>query len=767
MHFPTYCQTALSVAVSATLSVIAGVSAPPTPVVTRLVLDDVTIVDGNGTAGVPHRDLLVIDGRIGAIAPHRASAWPGTPRLSVAGRFVVPGYIDMHEHVAVERWTMRPTGEKAATFDSALSATMLRVLLAYGVTTVRNPGSWIATTREQVALREKTRRATESPHIVTAGRILSDPSIADMELKREIQAQADAGVDFIKLYSALPPTRVSEAIALAHARHLPVTGHLQATPWRTAANAGIDFIEHGASWSPADLPATARVADSALGGMRGRLAWLALLDVNDSAITSTIAALRDHHVVVTPTLVAFQSKFWGYDSAYHLEPANGLLPTQVDDWRILGTFTDDWTPEDFARARQLWPRLLRLTKRLHDEHVLITAGADVGSPWVAPGAGLHREFRLLNDAGLSPLEVLRVATRNGADALHELDSVGTVTVGKRADLIVLRRDPSIDVGALSDIEYVLRDGNPVRPDSLLPSVRERLQEGTITTSDGATLHYYVDGGGARDTLLIPLGVILEPELRSLAARHTLVLYDPRGRGHSSSLVPSLTPARDQAFARDLADLETIRAHFKISKPVVVGWSFYSLLVARYAIEHPATTRSVILLSPLAPRRTPYADEMNAEFGRRLDPSALGTLDGLRRTRKSVLDSINYCRRNAALYVPANMSDRGRSVVLHTDPCWLRNEWPEQSALASGRSLESLGDFDWRHDLRAMKVPLLIVHGRQDASPVEGVREWLEAPNSRMLELEHAAHWTFIERGAAVDSAINAFLRSDRRPPSRW
>jgi len=724
----------------------------------RLVLEDVTVVDGTGKPGIAHRDLLLDRGRICEIAIHRRNAWPGTRRLSLPGRFVVPGYIDMHEHIAGERWSMSPAGDKSARFDSSLSVAMQRVLLASGITTVRNPGSWVAPTEELIRLREQMNiDSAPGPRIVTAGRIISDPQMSPLDVRREIDAQARAGVDFVKLYSAMPPVLVMAAIEAAHQRHLPVAGHLQQTSWRAATDMGIDFIEHGASWSSADLPIADRQRYESQQGMRARISWLELVDPEDSLLVATIAGLAQHKVVVTPTLVAFQSKFWGYESVYHTDSVSGLLPQLVDDWRVLGTFTDDWSIDEFTRVRRAWPRMLALTRRMYDAGVRLTAGADVGSPWVTPGTDFHRELSLLNSVGIPPLEVLKIATRNGAEALSELDDVGTVDVGKRADLVVLRRDPAIDVGALADIEYVVRDGHVRRPEALVPT-GNRLREGTILADDGVRLHYYMDGSAAKDTLIIPVGVILEPELRSLADRYTLIFYDPRGRGLSDSLsTTNVATPGPNAFERDLADLEAVRRHFRVSKPVVVGWSFYSLLAARYGVDHPATTGAVVLLSPLAPRRTPYAGLMNARYGSRLNGRERASLDSARTARRTTADSIQFCRQNAAFYVPANMASRGKGIRLHSDPCWLRNEWPEQSARASGSSFESLGDFDFRPALESMRVPMLVVHGVDDASPIEGVREWLVAPRSRLASIEGAAHWTFVEQPTLFRRAIEGFM----------
>lgn len=89
------------------------------------------------------------------------------------------------------------------------------------------------------------------------------------------------------------------------------------------------------------------------------------------------------------------------------------------------------------------------TKRMADGGVLIAAGS---------GRDLYREMDLLVEAGLSPSDVLVAATRNGAEALHELDRAGTIEPGKRADLLLLSADPAEDVRYVRKVDRVMRDG---------------------------------------------------------------------------------------------------------------------------------------------------------------------------------------------------------------------------------------------------------------------------------------------------------------------
>jgi imidazolonepropionase-like amidohydrolase len=129
--------------------------------------------------------------------------------------------------------------------------------------------------------------------------------------------------------------------------------------------------------------------------------------------------------------------------------------------------TRDWTAEDFDRAQAAWPKMQALVGRMQREGVHLTTGSDLASPWVIPGVALHQELALLVSAGIPPTEVLRMATRNGAEALRLLGETGTVESGKRADLVVLEADPLKDIRNSRRIRYVVLGGRIFQPDELL------------------------------------------------------------------------------------------------------------------------------------------------------------------------------------------------------------------------------------------------------------------------------------------------------------
>ncbi|HEY0783111.1 MAG TPA: amidohydrolase family protein, partial [Thermoanaerobaculia bacterium] len=282
------------------------------------------------------------------------------------------------------------------------------------------------------------------------------------EARREVDRQVAAGVDAVKLYSALPPAAARAAIAEAHARGIPAIGHLGATTWSEAALAGIDGIEHGAPWTedwlaPADR-AVYRTAVREQGGMKARIVWLERLNVDGPEVAAAVSTLARRHVAVDPTLIAYATKFRGDDPRYIASPDLARVPARLlAEWRR-GTFVSDWSEDDFRRAHAAWPKLLRLVRLYHDHGVMLLAGSDLPNPWVVPGVSFHQELALLAEAGIPPRDVLRIATRNGAQALGLLAEAGTLEPGKRADLVVLTADPLQDIRNTRSIEAVMQGG---------------------------------------------------------------------------------------------------------------------------------------------------------------------------------------------------------------------------------------------------------------------------------------------------------------------
>jgi imidazolonepropionase-like amidohydrolase len=353
--------------------------------------------------------------------------------VNLTGKYVIPGLFDMHAHVA---------GVRKNSYNQNFSENALEMLLDYGVTTIRNPAG---PTNESIALKHNVSKGNiEGPEIFTAGVLLNGPQIpipfveaqisTEEQAREEVRHQAEAGVDFIKLYVGLPPNLVKAAIDEAHSQGIRVIGHLYMTSWTDAANLGIDALAHGVPVSPFLLPSGDKREQFLEngGGPFDHFLWLDLVDLNSMEIKEMIHALVENDIPVDPTLSIYEA-----------------MLKEVGD-------NDDGFSDPQNQLR--WAKVLQLTKIMYDNGVQILSGTDIPNFGLIPGASLHNELELLAEAGIKPLEVIKIATNNGATALGIDDRVGTIQPEKQADMIILSANPIENISNTKEIEAVLVDG---------------------------------------------------------------------------------------------------------------------------------------------------------------------------------------------------------------------------------------------------------------------------------------------------------------------
>jgi imidazolonepropionase-like amidohydrolase len=399
-----------------------------------LALYNASLIDGNNDNIRPNTTVIINESRIidiidengtNIIAKHRFHKNDlNATLIDLSGKFIVPGLFDTHAHVA---------GVLEKSFNQSSSEEMLRKLLAYGVTTIRNPGG---PTEQSVDLKEKASSGKiVGPQVFTAGRLLNSPFVpipfvekkvnSIKDLGEEIDNQAKAGVDFVKLYVGLTPDLVEEAINKAHSHGIKVIGHLYLTSWTDAANMGIDFLTHGVPVNPHLLSDSNRETfeRNGGGGPFDHFLWLKLVDIDSREIDEMIDALVKNNVYVDPTLSIYEAMIM-----------------------------------DNPKDQNVWPKILQLTKKMHDAGVKLTSGTDIPNFGLVAGKSLHRELELLEDSGISASEVIRIATRNGAESLGILNNTGTIEKGKQADMIVLPSSPLEDISNTKNIEMVISNG---------------------------------------------------------------------------------------------------------------------------------------------------------------------------------------------------------------------------------------------------------------------------------------------------------------------
>jgi imidazolonepropionase-like amidohydrolase len=428
------------------------------------------VIDARGDQGL--HDVWVEDGRIAAIDP--AVVPEDAQVLEAEGRAVVPGLIDSHIHI-----TMAPAQSWRDEAEDALwvrRAKHLRAFLAWGITTVIDPG---IPPEEARAVRALATRSP-APEILFIGPLLGPlngypsavvPTISGISETRRVAERMDEYADLHPLgvkvtfeqgaMSAIWPLHDEEMrttiVDEAHKRDLPLYIH--------AMNPGMTRLA-------LSLKPHALVHASQKGGRR---------------LAAEVAA-SGVYVMSTLDIVGAASLMWH--------------PERLDDPRIVLTVPEDEIEAardpDLRRAcgaamgetlapglpgwlrnigmkmmfnertfNRRYKRARRFVSRLHEAGVPLVVGADSAGwpilPYLLHGRSTHVEMGLLADAGLTPLEVLRAATLTPAEMVGMDAQIGTVEVGKRADLILVEGDPLTDVAALGHPVWVMRAGEARTP----------------------------------------------------------------------------------------------------------------------------------------------------------------------------------------------------------------------------------------------------------------------------------------------------------------
>jgi hypothetical protein len=348
-----------------------------------------------------------------------------------------------------------------------------RLYLAGGVTTIRTTGSI-----EPYADLE-TKKLIDNgqmpgpkmhitgPYIEGAGTFavqlhqLTGPEDA----RNTVNFWADQGVTSYKIYNYVTRDEMKATNEAAHARKLTVTGHLCSVGFREAAALGIDNLEHGLV---VDTEFFSGKKPDVCPSPRAALAELTKLDVNGPEIQGMIRDLMAHHVALTSTLPVFEQFITGRPApqrrvldAMTLDARNDYLAARV---RFSATADSPW-PAMFVKEMQFEREFVKAGG-------LLLAGLDpTGIGGVLAGFGDQREVELLVEAGFTPLEAIHIATANGAQFLGESQGIGTIAIGKQADLVVIAGDPSKNINDIEKVQIVFKDGLGYDPAKLTESVR--------------------------------------------------------------------------------------------------------------------------------------------------------------------------------------------------------------------------------------------------------------------------------------------------------
>lgn len=459
------------------IAVTTALSVVPTPThaddSARIVLEGATVIDGTGSEPLEDAIVVVDDGLIECVGSDDDCPVPETAHIEeLSDRWLMPGLVDAHVHLAQTGFfDGRPDVidlRDEFAFEQVQAQKPQRIeryfesWLCSGVTSLFDMGgfAWSMQLDEQ---RQRPDVAATGPLISHApAELLNLPaarqmlSLEDDDIDDMLGFLDAWGADAAKLWflAVTAPTRADDVDSLvrrlgagAADRDLPLAAH--ATTLReakVAVEAGATLLVHSVDDAPVD--------------------------------DEFLAMASEADVIYIPTLTVGQGYIDAYRAVTGIESFDIDGPDHCLDAHTAELLDDAERFSDHPSTAHLTPRRLRAIERhrqqrmaqaalnldqVHEAGITIAAGSDAGNPGTPHGPSIHTELRAMQDAGLSPEDIIPMATKHGARAMGRSDDFGTIDKGMRADILVLSADPIDDISHLAEIDAVMRAGQFVEP----------------------------------------------------------------------------------------------------------------------------------------------------------------------------------------------------------------------------------------------------------------------------------------------------------------
>ena len=424
-------------------------------------LTHVRIIDGTGAAAREDHTLIIRDGNIAAMGPAATTPAPdGATTIDLTGKSVIPGLVMVHEHLYY------PNGPGVY---GQLGESFTRLYLAGGVTTMRTGGNvngfmdinmakLVESGQKPGPAIDATAPYLNGPNGFIQMRTLKDPEDA----RKQVAYWTDEGATSLKTYMQITRGELAAAVNEAHRRGIKVTGHLCSVTYAEAAGLGIDNLEHGF------FAATDFVADKKPDECPGQAVGqktIASLDENGAPFKTLVKTLIDKHVALTSTLTVFETFTPGRPKPPGLDVLTPQLKEQFEQNYARTAATKD------SVYSTLFTKGMALERAFVRAGGTLLAGTDpTGGGGVIPGYSNQRQVELLVDSGFTPLEAITISTLNGAKYMGRDRRVGSIAVGKQADLVVIAGDPSRTIADIRKVETVFKRGVGYDPAKLIASV---------------------------------------------------------------------------------------------------------------------------------------------------------------------------------------------------------------------------------------------------------------------------------------------------------
>ncbi len=407
-------------------------------------------------------DIYINQDRIVSIQSADSKDFPSEEVVNAKGAFAIPGLWDNHIHFR---------GGESLRKDNEI---FLEELINHGITSVRDAGGDLTTyiKKWQLEILENKRKG---PTIFTSGPKIDGKNStwqgsleveSEIELDQALDSLEKLEVDFIKLYdSKLSGNLFLSALKKSTKRGLKSSGHMPFdVTLNQAIDAGMNGVEHlyyilkGSSNKESEI--TNQFQNDEISFWEAMPLLINTYD--ESTAKGLFDRLNQKEIFVVPTLyightLSYLDEFDHSDDEY----LNILSPALKMTYERRVKSALNSSPETRAQRKKLDEFFRKLTLKLHEAGVELMAGSDAGAynSYIYPGPSLHKELESLVAVGLSPLEALKTSIVNGPKWLGVEDDYGVIANGKKADILLLKENPLIDIKNTTSIQAVIRSGH--------------------------------------------------------------------------------------------------------------------------------------------------------------------------------------------------------------------------------------------------------------------------------------------------------------------
>ena len=442
MPIPGHLPACRSIGVAMLVLVTSACGGPDTLIAGDVAFVNVNVVPMDGERVLEEQAVIIEDGRIVAIgSADEIGPQEGVDVIEADDLYLVPGLTEMHAHLPDPRQS-----------DIDIK-NLLFLYVANGVTTVRG----MQGDPSQFRLRDQISHGLlVGPRLYLGSMSMNGGRVSTAEeAEQRVREYKVAGYDLVKVHEGLTADAFDALARTAAEVDMPFGGHVpDLVGLRRALASGQSSIDHLDNYVEA-------LADARPEGPAGQLGVGDLVaNADETLIPDLVRATVEADAWVVPTMVLWESAFFNDRGSADLLPERPevryMPPETVDRW--IQAVDERLATTNVETNRRVASLRRAVLQALHQGGAKIALGTDSPQIFSVPGFAMHREMALYVELGMTPYEVLEIATRRPAEYFSAADEFGTVAEGRRADLLLLTANPLDDIGNVAKRAGVMLNG---------------------------------------------------------------------------------------------------------------------------------------------------------------------------------------------------------------------------------------------------------------------------------------------------------------------